>query len=344
MSELKNEFSWSKSRDATFQECRRAYFLSCYGFWGGWERNAPDELRQLYIMKNLTSRPAWMGIVVHEVAERALKAMQRGHFWELDDALIEAEKRMRTELQASQVGAYRQGAKIWWNGRKVRLNGFQEHFYQTEVPDDYWEESIRQALECIKVLYASPSFRRLSQLPPEAFLSIEDLQQFYVGDVPVWVKLDLAVQSRDGGVVILDWKTGTNHQAKDIALQLGIYGLYAEALWGFTPDQIQGFDVNLRDGATRKHTIDATTLANVSEYIQDSAQEMRSLLMDVPGNTAEISQFPKTDDLTSCARCRFRRACEREDVVTPALVDGSADLQSNTQQSTSQALDGEESR
>lgn len=312
MSELKNEFSWSKSRDATFQECRRAYFLAHYGSWGGWERNVPEELRQIYWMKNLSSRPAWMGIVVHEVAERAIRMLQDGQHWSLDAALEEAEKRMRVELEASRTGAYMRGAKVWWNGRRVRINGFQEHYYHQAVTDAQWEETIAQALTCIRVLYASPTFRRLTQLEPDAFLSVEDLQQFRVGDVKVWVKLDLAVRAKDGGAVIVDWKTGLSHQASDIALQLGIYGLYASHLWQLEPEQIQGFDVNLRDGATRKHTIDRSILANVAEYIQNSADAMRGLLSDVEENRAEISQFPMTSDLTVCARCRFRRACDRE--------------------------------
>ena len=40
MAELTNEFSWSRSRDGTFQDCRRRYFYHYYGAWGGWEAAA----------------------------------------------------------------------------------------------------------------------------------------------------------------------------------------------------------------------------------------------------------------------------------------------------------------
>ena len=33
MADLVNEFSWSRSRDATFQDCRRKYYLHYYGSW-----------------------------------------------------------------------------------------------------------------------------------------------------------------------------------------------------------------------------------------------------------------------------------------------------------------------
>ena len=42
MADLANEFSWSRSRDATFHECRRRYFYQYYGAWGGWETTAPE--------------------------------------------------------------------------------------------------------------------------------------------------------------------------------------------------------------------------------------------------------------------------------------------------------------
>ena len=38
--ELKNEFSWSNSRDATFRECPRRYYFRYYGSWGGWSVSA----------------------------------------------------------------------------------------------------------------------------------------------------------------------------------------------------------------------------------------------------------------------------------------------------------------
>ena len=44
MADLVNEFSWSRSRDHTFQDCRRKYFYHYYGAWGGWDASAPPEI------------------------------------------------------------------------------------------------------------------------------------------------------------------------------------------------------------------------------------------------------------------------------------------------------------
>jgi hypothetical protein len=53
MTKLKNEFSWSKTRDEVFSTCPRQYWFACYGYWNGWLENAPARTRQIYILKNL---------------------------------------------------------------------------------------------------------------------------------------------------------------------------------------------------------------------------------------------------------------------------------------------------
>src|SRR5687767_6170236 len=74
MPDLTNEFSWSRSRDHAFQECRRKYFYHYYGAWGGWEAGAAEEVRRLYILKQLASRQQWGGRVVHDALELVLGA------------------------------------------------------------------------------------------------------------------------------------------------------------------------------------------------------------------------------------------------------------------------------
>src|SRR3970040_763658 len=78
MADLVNEFSWSRSRDNLFQDCRRKYFYHYYGAGGGWEADAPEETRALYVLKQLSSRQQWAGKVVHEGVEWGLRALFEG--------------------------------------------------------------------------------------------------------------------------------------------------------------------------------------------------------------------------------------------------------------------------
>ena len=69
--ELKNEFSWSKTRDQTFRECLRKYYFQYYGGWGGWLKDADARIRQIYMLKNLYTRQMWAGDHVHLCLETA---------------------------------------------------------------------------------------------------------------------------------------------------------------------------------------------------------------------------------------------------------------------------------
>jgi len=56
MNEIRNRFSWSKSRDEIFQTCPRQHYFICYGYWGGWERDTPGRTRQIHILKRMRGR------------------------------------------------------------------------------------------------------------------------------------------------------------------------------------------------------------------------------------------------------------------------------------------------
>jgi len=52
MTELRNDFSWSKSRDEIFQTYPRQYYFNYYGYWGGWSKDTPERIKRIYILKN----------------------------------------------------------------------------------------------------------------------------------------------------------------------------------------------------------------------------------------------------------------------------------------------------
>src|SRR5690606_9490976 len=79
MAKLENRFSWSKSRHEKFEACLRQYYYQYYGSWGGWERGAPAEPRELYMLKKLTIRHAWSGTAVHDAIKRVRTLRRDGH-------------------------------------------------------------------------------------------------------------------------------------------------------------------------------------------------------------------------------------------------------------------------
>ena len=70
MTELKNEFSWSKTRDEIFRTCPRQYWFAYYGYWNGWHENASERTRKIYILK---------GGEIGDVGEKQLYGRGYGH-------------------------------------------------------------------------------------------------------------------------------------------------------------------------------------------------------------------------------------------------------------------------
>src|SRR5262249_47409683 len=111
MVELANEFSWSRSRDGTFQDCRRKYFYQYYGAWGGWDPAASPDVRRLYVLKQLASRQQWAGRIVHDAVEMAFQVMQVGRGVPAEPFIADVIERMRSEWRASRAGHYRDNPK-----------------------------------------------------------------------------------------------------------------------------------------------------------------------------------------------------------------------------------------
>ncbi|MBN1335682.1 MAG: PD-(D/E)XK nuclease family protein [Deltaproteobacteria bacterium] len=304
MAELRNTFSWSHSRRGVFETCLRRYFLVYYGSWGGWEATAPPAVREAWIQKRLTTLPMWIGTLVHEAAEEALKALCHGRPVVPDTLLARSRARAAHQVQESASGA------------ALRASGkatvFQEHYYREPIPDGAWDAAIEEVGRQIRTFLADPVYLRLCQVP-DRLMEVESLEQVDVEGVPVWVKLDALVSDGRGGCVIVDWKTGAAHDSDAIGEQLGVYGLYCQIHHGIPPSDLVAMHVNLRYGTRAQHRVDDQTLEATRRTIATSACAMRSLLEDPSRNVASRERFPMLPlgDPT-CRGCPFRRTCGRE--------------------------------
>jgi hypothetical protein len=304
MPELKNTFSWSHSRRGTFESCPRQYWLNYYGSWGGWKNDAPDQIRQAYIQKKLTTRAMWIGTVVHDMAEGVLRDLQSGRVPGPDYHIRRAMNRAQRDIRDSEGGR--------WRDWPSKVCAFQDHYYEQPIDQAVWDSALAVIEQQIRGFFERPTVRRLHQVP-ERLMEVEELTQVTVGDVPVWVKLDALVSDGRGGAVVVDWKTGKHHQTEVVAAQLGVYGLYCTMQHGIPADRIIAMHVNLRTGDRTQHPIDAAVLEAAQADIKASADAMRAKLVDVPGNVADVADFPQLPEGDpKCAGCQFRRSCDRE--------------------------------
>lgn len=304
MADLKNELVWSHSRAKLFAACLRAYWFNYYGSWEGWEAGASAGVRQAYVEKKLTTRPQWIGTVVHHAAELGVEQGRRGGVPDVEDAVRQVRRRAEEDVSGSASGA--------WLARPARRVGFAEHYYREELPTDAWTAAVEEIERQVRALYEHRVFRRLLAVP-DRVREVEELRRFRVGDAEVYVALDVLVEDGRGGVVIIDWKTGEAHDDATIGAQLGVYGLYVTQELGVSEDRVSAMHVNLRHGTETRHPVGPREIAAARAEIAASVGSMRSLLADVMANLARVEDHPPLPVGSSrCARCCFRRSCGRE--------------------------------
>jgi len=311
VAELTNDFTWSQSRDRVFQACPRQYWFKCYGFWGGWERDADERTRRIYVLTKLQTRQMWAGSVVHACIERTLKNLRRG----ID--VLEPQKIIEVAIAGMREDFKWSRERRYW--QKPKSCALFEHEYGVPVPDEQWRETAEGVKTCLHTFYTSELFARLRAVPREDWLEVEDFSSFMLDGVKVWAVIDCSF--RDGGLVdIYDWKTGRTVAEKG-TIQLQCYALYAHQTWGVAIDNVRVAEYYLLLDRIQDYTVSESDVADARAYILGSVADMQSLLADVEANEplAE-SAFTKTDNQRECRRCNFVGLCRPE--VAEALKQG----------------------
>ena len=302
MGDLVNEFSWSRSRDATFQDCRRKYYLHYYGSWGGWDAEAPTDVRRLYILKQLASRQMWAGRVVHDAIEMALHVYREGREVPVEPFIADVIGRMRAEWRSSRDFRYREAPKT---------TALFEHEYALDLKAEVWQMLRRNVETCLRNFFKLPLLAQARRTPPEHW-SIEHWSKvFDFEGTRVWSAPDFGFWNDVGRLTLVDWKTGgSNPEAT--SFQLGCYALYAQEVLGVKPDSVDLLEANLREPAVTPVAWDDARLEQIREQLRLSIRSMRAYLADPDTNQARLEDFERTEELRICRWCNFKAVCRPE--------------------------------
>jgi hypothetical protein len=302
MADLVNEFSWSRSRDAAFQECRRKYYFHYYGAWGGWEAGADPITRRLYVLKQLATRQMWAGRAVHDAIEMALHVFREGRDVPVEPFIADVIERMRGEWRSSRAGLYRDTPKT--------LALF-EHEYAVEIKREAWQALSRSVATCLRNFFRLELLARIRKTPPEHW-SIEHWSKvFDFEGTAIWIAPDFGFWTDEGRLALVDWKTGAS-DPDATAFQLGCYAFYAHAVLGVEPARVDLYEANLRDPAVTPLRWDETRLEAIREQLRLSIRAMKAYLADAEANVAALDDFERTEDLRICRWCNFRAVCRPE--------------------------------
>jgi hypothetical protein len=302
MADLTNDFSWSRSRDNTFQDCRRRYFYHYYGAWGGWEAGATADVRRLYILKQLASRQMWAGRMVHDAIEMALNIMRDGRDVPVEPFIEDVIGRMRGEWRSSRDKRYHESPKT--------LALF-EHEYAVDIKPEAWQMLSRNVQTALRNFFRLPLLATIRKTPPEHW-SIEHWSKVLDFEgTPIWIAPDFGFWTEAGRLALIDWKTGGS-DPDATAFQLGCYALYAREMLGVEPARVDLFEVNLREPLVTPLTWDDARLEAIREQLRLSIRSMKAYLADPAGNVAVIGDFERTEDLRICRWCNFKAVCRPE--------------------------------
>jgi CRISPR/Cas system-associated exonuclease Cas4 (RecB family) len=283
-----NPFSWSVSRHDTFSSCERKYFYSYY---------AAQEDPEIKRLKKLSALPLWAGSVVHETIENFLKTNDRIPSVTEQEALIRAviHERMLGEWRDSEAGS-------------LRFRLF-EHEYQVPVGPDDKKVLVGIVMRSMRNFFKSEILAQAFAAGRERWLTVEDLVSFTVGDVTVFLRMDLAFRDLEGRVVIVDWKTGKS-EGRFNDVQLAGYALYAaEQGWAKSPDEIVTELAYLAIPRFTRKSVDQERLDQARTFVGKSAGKMKSLLLDPLLNLAQMEDFSRVDRPQICRRCNYRALC-----------------------------------
>jgi hypothetical protein len=302
---MSSSFSWSASRHDCFASCPRRYFYSYY---------AALEDPEIHRLKKLSALPLWAGSLVHDAIERFLRA---------HDALPPAEEQdafVRSVVHSVMVSDWRES-----EAGSPRFRLF-EHEYGVPVEQEDKRIAVNVVMRSLRHFFRSPTLARALALGRERWLALEDLVSFHVGDVEVFLRMDLAYREEDGRVVIVDWKTGRG-EGRFNEVQVAGYALYAaEKGWVEAPEEIETELSYLVIPKAVRRKVDRRKIEHARSFIARSAKNMKALLLDPALNLARMEDFARIDRPAVCRRCNFRRLCfpgvSPAVLTTPGLTPG----------------------
>ena len=149
----------------------------------------------------------------------------------------------------------------------------------------------------------------LKELPRRLWLEVEDFSSFTLNKTKIWAVLDCSFRTEDGGVTIIDWKTGRK-MSEDVSMQLSCYTMYAMDKWGVDSEKVKLIEYNLLANQGAEFTVGAAEIDNTKTYIAGNIADMQSLLVDVGENVPkEEWAFMKMEDERVNGDYNFRKVC-----------------------------------
>jgi ATP-dependent DNA helicase RecQ len=267
---------WSFTKHRLWNECRLAYYYDYVA--PALFSTDKSEKQKLKELKNLDSIDLLKGKLIHEVIETQINRQQLG-------------------AEISKVDARRQYAGMVEEFIQNADRNLIEYFNGERIHYTYFDEILYDGLDQIEVFFNNiwPQIKDLEYLRHERF------DDFNLGDIGVNVKLDLLCKRKDGGLLICDWKTGSDDPRYQSDLQIASYVLWATQKYGVELNQITCQLVYLKTAKIHEYTFSNTKLEEIKKQISGDFAEFNK--------TFDINYFFPSQSPHKCIKCRFSTVC-----------------------------------
>ena len=268
--------AWSFSRHRLWNLCKRAYY---YRYIGVALKNTKEiNVQVLKELKNLNSRFALQGKLIHEIIENQIGQHYLG-------------RKMNENSAKSQ---YTQRIEQYRKMAKKRLT---EYFNGEPIDERFFDNIRTEGIDQISMFFGViwPQLEDLDYLRHERF------DRFMVGNVEVIVKVDYVSKTKDGIIVVSDWKTGTDNEEYENDLQIGLYALWAMETYEKEPEEIKSELIYLTTGKMRVYEFSIEDLEEIKRNIIKDFEDMN--------RTIDIEYFHPDPHPKKCLSCQFATIC-----------------------------------
>lgn len=295
---LKNEIGWSVSRVNLLKECKRKYYYTYYGAWGGWESNASPDQKELYLLKNLTDLHNLLGDKVHKTIVNVLNQLHHNDHVSVQSATEFFLKSFNKSIELSEKFLYRNYPK---------MGGLIQHEYSLPLEEEKIEEVRKQGKTCVENFMISDMLKEIKESDRSGWIFCKDFNSYELNGMKVWAVFDFAY-IKDGNLHIIDFKSGKGRESEKNDQSLS-YALYFLRNRGIELEKIKFIFHHLYSDKADPIKFSAEDIKHIEEKIAKDYDTMKSLLKDQANNVAEVSSFPKTENIQLCNFCKFRRYC-----------------------------------
>ena len=271
----RQNFGWSKTRQARWDECRRAYYYHYIAVYGGCPDAPFSELKRLARLDRFSH---WQGRLIHQAISTQIARFAAG----LEPDPKSAKSYLLREVEHVQ-GEPRSVLAEAENGVQLEAERFEA----------LKTNGLKQLNHFFEKIW--PRYRDLT------YLEHEKLGRFSMDGLKILVKTDLVMKEPKGSLLIADWKTGDEPQDPDESLQLGAYILWATQKYQLLPEEISAELVYLQTAEIKSTQRSREQLDEIREHIRARAREMWAV--------KNLTDLPATPEESKCKECSFATCC-----------------------------------